>query len=69
MQANVVQDLHKVVDGEALYMWNNSSIKVLGKEQVELVFTSKNVLTLRDVYYAPDISRNLVSGLTLNCLD
>ena len=57
----------KVVDGEALYMGNNSSIKVQGKGQVELVFTSGNILILH-VYYAPKISRNLVSGLTLNRL-
>ena len=58
----------KVVDGESLYMGNNSSIKVQGKGLVELVFTSKNILILRDVYHAPEISRNLVSGPTLNCL-
>ena len=49
-------------------MVNNSSINVQGKGQIELVFTSGNILILRDVYHAPEISRNLVSGQTLNRL-
>ena len=49
-------------------MENNSSIKVQQKGQVELVFTSGNILILQDVYYAPKISKNLVSGPTLNVL-
>ena len=56
----------KVGDGEALYMRNNSSIKVLGKGQIDLVFTPWNIFILKDVYYAPNISKNLVSGSTLN---
>ena len=63
---HLFKTLHKVVDGESLYMGNNSSIKVHGKGQVELMFTSGNLLVLRDVYYAPEISRNLVSGSVLN---
>ena len=58
----------KVVDGEALYMGNYYSIKVLGKGQVELVFTLGNILILGDVYYAPDISKNVFLGPTLNRL-
>ena len=58
----------KVVDGKALYMGNNFSIKVNEKGQVELVFSSGNILILRDVYYAPKISRNLVFRPTLNHL-
>ena len=49
-------------------MGDNSSIEVHGKRQVELLFTSRNTLVLEDVYFAPDISRNLVSGSILNQL-
>ena len=56
------------VHGENLYMGDNSSIDVHGKGQVELLFTSGNTLVLKDVYFAPDISRNLVSGPILNRL-
>ena len=51
--------LHKVVDGEHLFMGNTAPIMVQGKGQVELLFTSGNLLILRDVYYAPEISKNL----------
>lgn len=47
--------LHKVVNGEFLYIGNNTSIKVYAKGQVELMFTLGNLLVLRDVYYTPDI--------------
>ena len=39
-----------IVDEEALYRGKNSSIKVLGKGQVGLVFTSENILVIRDVH-------------------
>ncbi|XP_021722414.1 uncharacterized protein LOC110689893 [Chenopodium quinoa] len=58
----------KVVDGEDLYLGNNSTIKVLGRGQVELVFSSGTAIILRNVLYAPEISRNLVSMPTLNSL-
>ena len=48
---HLFKSLHKVVDGKFLYMGNNSSIKVLGKGQVELMFTLGNLFVLRDVYY------------------
>ncbi|XP_021718833.1 uncharacterized protein LOC110686521 [Chenopodium quinoa] len=54
---------HKVVDGEELYMGNNSSIMVQGRGQVELMFSSGNGIILRDVLYAPDISRILYQAL------
>ena len=49
-------------------MRNNAPIMVQGKRQVELLFTSGNLLVLRDVYYAPEINRNLVSRTILNRL-
>ncbi|XP_021728747.1 uncharacterized protein LOC110695829 [Chenopodium quinoa] len=58
----------KVVDGEDLYMGNNSTIKVIGRGQFELVFSSGTAIILRNILYAPKISRNLVFGPTLNSL-
>ena len=60
--------LHKVVDGENLYIGYNSSIKIYGKGQVKLLFTSRNHLILKYVYFAPGISRNFVSNPILNCV-
>ena len=60
--------LHKVVNGEHLFMGKNTPIMVQGKGQIELLFTSGNLLVIRDVYYAPEFGRHLVSGLVLNRL-
>ena len=60
--------LHVVLDRGNLDMRDDSSIKVQGKGQINLLFTSENILILRDIYFAPDISRNLVSGPILNRL-
>ena len=57
---------HKCDGDEFLYMGNNSSIQILGKGSVDLHFTSGNLLTLKEVMFAPKIARNLVSGPTLN---
>ena len=56
------------MQGKALIWKITPPSKLLGKGQVEVVFTWGNVLILRDVYYAPDISRNLVYVPTLNRL-
>ena len=57
---------HKYDGDEFLYMGNNSTIQVFGKGLVELHFTSGNLLTLKEVIFAPKIARTLVSGSTLN---
>jgi len=58
----------EVDNGETLFMGNDSMAKVLGKGQVELVFSSGKSLILRDVLYSPELRRNLVSGVILNRL-
>ena len=60
-----LQNMYVTLYGEHLSMGNNA-IMVQGKGQIELLFTLENLLVLRDVYYAPEISRNLVSGPVLN---
>ena len=47
-------------------MKNDSTAKVLGVGQVELVFNSGKPLILRGVLYTPKLKRNLVSSATLN---
>ncbi|KAL1299925.1 hypothetical protein AAHE18_18G143200 [Arachis hypogaea] len=49
-----------------LYMRNASTVQVMGKGTVELEFTSGRVLTLTDVYYVPEVRKNLVSVPLLN---
>jgi len=55
-----------VKDGKVLYMGNTSTVDVKGIDQVELVFTFIKTLTLNDVYYVPEIRKNLISGFLLN---
>ena len=40
--------------------------QVLGKGAVELCFTSRRILTLKDVLYTPFMRKNLMSSLLLN---
>ena len=47
-------------------MGNSSTVAIKGKGSVELQFTSGKVLTLNDVYYVPEVRKNLVSGSLLN---
>ena len=49
-----------------LYMGNQSTAQVKGKGKIDLVFTSGNTLTLKDVLHVPDVRKNLVSGSILN---
>jgi hypothetical protein len=49
-------------DGCILFMGNSTTAAVKGKGTVNLEFTFGNVLTLIDVYYVPEIRKNLVSG-------
>ena len=67
-ERSLFKTFKEVDNGEVLYMKNDSMIKVLGIEQVELVFSSGKPLILRDVLYAPELRRNLVSGATLSRL-
>ena len=53
-------------DGKVLFMGNTSTIDVKGIGQVELVFTSDKTLMLNEVYYAPEVRKNHVSGFLLN---
>ena len=43
-----------------------SKTKVLGSDEVELKFTSKHVLTLKDVLYTPSMRKNLMSRFLLS---
>ncbi|GJS17923.1 hypothetical protein Tco_0412395 [Tanacetum coccineum] len=49
-----------------LYMGNHSTEQVKGKGKIDLVFTSGNTLTLKDLLHVPDVRKNLVSGSLLN---
>ena len=52
-----------VEDGKVLYM---ATVDVKGTGQVELVFTSRKILTLNDVYFVPEVRNNLISSFLLN---
>lgn len=46
-------------------MGNSATFKVEGKGTIYLKLKSGNILTLKDVLYAPDVRNNLVSGSVL----
>ncbi|GKD31403.1 hypothetical protein Tco_1242181, partial [Tanacetum coccineum] len=52
-----------------LYMGNHSTSQVKEKGKIDLVFTSGNTLTLKDVLHVPDVLKNLMSGSLLNKSD
>jgi len=43
-------------------MGNASTVNIKEISQVELVFTSGKTLTLNDVYFVPEVRKNLVFG-------
>ena len=48
-------------DGKSVLMGNHNAVKVHGKGSVELHFTSGKKITLINVFYVPEIRKNLVS--------
>ena len=47
-------------------MGNDGRSKVYGKGNVDLVFTSSKKVILTNVFYVPDVNRNIISGDLLN---
>jgi hypothetical protein len=62
------KELFKTIDedGSVLYMGNASTVQVKGKGSVEIEFTSGKKLTLKDVFYVPEVRKNLISVPLLN---
>ena len=51
------------------YMKNSATIPVQGIGEVELKFTSDNVVTLTNVFYVSKVNKNFVSASLLNKFD
>ena len=47
-------------DGNSVLMGNHNALKVHGKGSVELHFTFGKKITLMNVFYVPEIRKNLV---------
>ncbi|GJT64928.1 zinc finger, CCHC-type containing protein [Tanacetum coccineum] len=52
-------------DGHEVMMGDNHTSKVIGSGNVEIQFTSGKKLTLMNVFFVPNIRKNLVSGFKL----
>jgi hypothetical protein len=52
-------------NGLEVLMGNHNTVKVLGTGKVELILSSGKKLVLTNVYYVPDIKKNLVSASLL----
>ena len=63
---NFFKTMKPVDDGTILFMGNSTTTPVLGIGDVELKFTSGSILTLTNVFYVPEVRKNLVSGGLLN---
>lgn len=59
---NMLKTYELMGDDVNMFMGNNSSSKVVTKGSIELKFTSKKSILLKDVLYVSDIKKNLVSG-------
>jgi len=62
------KELFKTIDedGSVLYMGNTTTVQVKGKGTVEIEFTSEKILTLKDVFYVPEVRKNLIYVPLLN---
>ncbi|CAH9132764.1 unnamed protein product [Cuscuta epithymum] len=58
--------LKELKEVSILYMGNDSTVQIQGIGQVELELTYGKKLILNDVYFVPQIRKNLVSGGILN---
>jgi len=47
-------------------MGNASTVQVQGKETIETEFPSRKTLTLKDVFYVPEVRKNLIFVPLLN---
>lgn len=53
-------------DGSVMYMGNASTVQVKGKGTVKIEFTSGKTLTLKHVFYVPEVRKNLIYVPLLN---
>ena len=63
---NLFKKIEPVEESMMLYMGNSLTVVVKAKESIDIIFISEKILTLNDVYYIPEIRKNLVSGGLLN---
>jgi hypothetical protein len=59
---------YQVARGSSVLMGNGSHASVHGVGTVDLKFTSRKIVQLKDVHHVPSINKNLVSG-SLPCRD
>ena len=63
---NFFKTMKPVDDGTVLFMGNSTTAPVLRIGDVELKFTSRSILMLTNVFYVPEVRKNLVLRGLLN---
>lgn len=62
---SIFKTYHDIDDGQEIQMGNEWRSKVIGKGDVEIIFTSRKKITLTNVLYVPKMNKNLASWVLL----
>lgn len=59
--SQLLKTYHDIVDGQKIQMENEEHSKVIGKGNIDIIFTSRKNITLTNILHVLNINRNLAS--------